>query len=84
MKDDKEQSPLNIALECANTSYRSGGVDIAEYLIMNCSCGGEVEKKELLCRACFHGKLNLVKKIIEKHKVHPNGEYNIIVQRIYL
>ena len=74
MKDDEEQSPLDIALEHGNTSYTSNSVDIAYYLIMNCGCGGEVEKMELFCRACYHGKLDLIKKLVVQHKVHPNCE----------
>ena len=74
VKGEEEQSPLDLALKCASTFYRSGGVDVACYLIMNCGCGGEVEKIKLLCGACYYGKLNLVKKLALHHKLHPNCE----------
>ena len=65
------QSPLDIALECG--ASRSNCVDVAYYLIVNCVCGGEDEQIELLCRACYHGELDVVKKLVQL-KVNPNRE----------
>ena len=84
MKNDEEQSPLDIALERASKFYRSSSVDISYYLIMNCGCGGEVEKMKLLCRACYHGKLDLVKKLVVQHKVIPNCEYSNYTRREHI
>ena len=47
-------------------------VDIALYLI-NCGCAcGEEEKRDLLYEACSWGRLDVVKDLVEQHKV---GEY---------
>ena len=67
MKDVGEQLPLNLALN-------SNGVDVADYLIRSCGCGGEIEKIELLCKACYHGKLDVVKVLVMYHKLDPNGK----------
>ena len=71
MQNDKEQTPLDIALECASRSYRSECVDVAYHLIVNCSCGSKEEKRILLCRACFHGNLDVVKKLVVQQKIDP-------------
>ena len=78
VRDDKNQTPLDIALECANSSYKSGGVDVAYYLMMKCGCGSEEEKVLLLCTACYHGKLDMVKKLVLQHNVDPNSECSIV------
>ena len=72
MQDEKKQTPLDIALECASRSYCSECVDVAYYLIVNCGCGSEEEKRILLCRACFHGELDIVKKLVVNQKIEPN------------
>ena len=69
-----KQQPLEIALEGASTSYRAGGVDVAYYLITNCGCGNNEEKMILFCRACFHGKLDVIKKLVSQHKIDPHCE----------
>jgi len=44
----------------------------ALYLI-NCGCGGDEEKARLLCDACSMGEIDIVKKLVERHKIDPNG-----------
>ena len=48
-------------------------VDVAHYLITR-GCGGDEDKGKLLCGACWHGKLDMVKELVEQHKVNPTGE----------
>ena len=74
VQDDKKQTPLDIALECASRLYHSGCVDVAYYLIVNCDCGSEEEKRLLFCSACFHGELDIVKKLVVKQKINPKGK----------
>ncbi len=69
MRDDEGQSPLDIAV---------GGVyevcmDVALYL-MNRGCGGDEDKAKLLCRACWCGRLGVVKELAEQHKVDPKSK----------
>ena len=72
MRNDKEQSPLDIALTGATRFYTgSKCVSVAYYLMRNCGCGGEEEKNTLLCRACYHGELDVVKKLVTQLKVNP-------------
>ncbi len=72
MWDDDGQSPLDKALE---EWYERGDscVDVAHYL-MSRGCGGDEDKAKLLCAACHHGRLGVVKDLVELHKVDPNSE----------
>ncbi len=72
MRDDEGQSPLDKAL--GGCMYDDEGcVDVALYL-MSRGCGGDKDKAKLLCAACFHGKLGVVKELVEQHKVDPKSE----------
>ena len=73
VRDDEGESPLNIAV--TNQYEESGCADIALYLMNHgCTCSDE-DKAELLCKACYWGKLDVVKELVEQHKVDPNSEY---------
>ena len=72
VRNDKGQSPLDIALE----SLFNDCVDVALYLI-NRGCGDDKDKDKLLCRACLLGKLDVVKELVEKHYRDPNGECHV-------
>ncbi len=66
------QSPLDIALE--DLYGNEGCVDVALYLM---SCGyacGDEDKAKLLCAACYWGKLDVVKELVELHKVDAKSE----------
>ena len=72
MRDDEGRSPLDIALE--DLYGNEGCVDVALYLM---SCGyacGDEDKAKLLCAACYWGKLDVVKELVEQHKVDPKSE----------
>lgn len=69
VKDIDEQSPLDIALE---DLYDAVYIDLAIYLI-NLGCGNEKDKEKLLCGACWHGKLDAVKELVEGHGCDPKG-----------
>ncbi len=74
MRDDKGQSPLDVALGIPN----SEGVTL--YLMSRgCVCGDE-DKAELLCGACQWGKLGVVKELAEQHKVDPKSECDNVHQ----
>ena len=45
------------------------------YLIEHCGCSDEQDKAKLLCKACERGNLDVVKELVERHNVDPNGEY---------
>ena len=72
--DDKGHSPAldralrdGLSLDC---------VDIALYLI-NRGCGGDEHKVRLLFKACYYGRLDVVKELVEQHKVDPKGKDDI-------
>ena len=67
MKDDKGESPLDLAL-------KSDNVEAAHYLISR-SGGSSRECAKLLCMACERGEFNIVKELVEKYKVDPKCEY---------
>ncbi len=72
MRDDEGQSPLDRALE--NPDDYDDCVDVALYLMSRgCACGDE-DKAKLLCVACGCGKLDVVKELVELHKVDPKSE----------
>ncbi len=71
MRDDKGQSPLDIALE---DLHDEGCMDVALYLMSRgCACGDE-DKAKLLCGVCWSGRLDMVKELVEHHKVDPKSE----------
>ena len=71
MRDDKGQSPLDKALKDDVVEYC---MDVALYLMSRgCACGDK-DKAELLCVACYHGNMGVVKELVEQHKVDPKSE----------
>ena len=71
VRDDKGQSPLDLALE--NVLYNFHSIDIRLCLI-NHGCGDDEDKDKLLCGACCSGRLDVVKELVEQHDRDPNGE----------
>ena len=67
-RDNKGRTPLDMAIE-NNTS--------AAIYLMNhgSSMCCDKERGKLLCKACSSGKLDMVKKLVEQHKVDPKGQY---------
>ena len=59
---------------------RKNELDIALYLISGGYGSGEAKDK-VLVEACRSGKLEVVKKLVEQHKVNPKGDelYIIVV-----
>ncbi len=71
MRDGKGQSPLDKALDYSRSD---GCVDVSLYLMSRgCACGDE-DKAKLLCAACLYGKLDVVKELVELHKVDAKSE----------
>ena len=73
VRDDEGQSPLDNALRGL---YEVGYdcVDVALYLMSHgCACGDE-DKAKLLCAACYHGNMGVVKDLVELHKVDPKSK----------
>ena len=66
---DNGKSPLDKALD---RSY-SKNCDVALYLINN-GFGNKQDKAKLLCKGCSSGNLDVVRELIEQHKVDPNGK----------
>ena len=48
-------------------------LNTALYLVTH-GYGGDEDKVKVLCKACYWGKLDVVKELVEQHKVDPNGE----------
>ena len=72
MRDDQGNSPLDFALHW-EIDYYDVSVDTALYLV-NHGCGDVKDKVKLLCAAYCQDKLDIVKEIIENHKVDPKSE----------
>ena len=70
VRNDEGYSPHNIAI----MSQYYGAVDIALYLMNRGGTCSDEDKVKLLCEACYWGKLDVVKELVEQHKVDPNGE----------
>ena len=66
---DDGKSPLDKALDEGYPKH----CDVALYLINN-GYGNEEDKAKLLCKGCSTGKLDVIKELVEQHKVDPNGE----------
>ena len=81
MVDDEGKSPLDNALYWDNDNV-DVCVDIALYLV-NHGCADDKDKVKLLCGACYQDRLDIVKELIEKHKVDPNGE-KIVALCVYM
>ncbi len=66
--------PLDSALEGLYENDEQ--CDIALYLV-NRGCGSDEDKAKLLCEACKHGQLDIVKELVEQHNVDPKGELSL-------
>ena len=64
-----DRSPLERALE---EDDDGDSLDSCLYLINN-GCGSDKDKVELMCKACQWGRLDVVKELVEHHKVYPKG-----------
>ena len=73
MKNDVGQTPLDIAL----SRLFVRGIDVAFYLV-NRGCGRKEDKGKLLCAACQYGRLDIVKELVEQHKLDIHGEQRCI------
>ena len=71
--DHHGQTPLDVALD----SIMGGCVKVALYLI-HCGCGGDKERIRLLCNASRFGKLDVVKELVEQHKVDPSESVSAV------
>ena len=54
--------------------YDSNCLNVAVYLI-NKGCGDEEEIAKVLAGSCYHGKLDMVKELVELYKVDPKGQH---------
>ena len=69
VRDDHGQSPLDRVLEDMDDEE---DLDFGLYLINH---GCDVEGKvKLLCEACYWDRLDVVKELVEQHKVDPKSE----------
>ena len=71
VRDDRGHLPLNIAIM---SNYDDDCMEVALYLINRGGTCSDKDKVKLLCKACYWGKLDVVKELVEQHKVDPNGE----------
>ena len=59
-----------------NLSMRGGCVDVALYLLNRGCHGNDEDKAKLLCAACEHGKVDVVKELVEQHHITPSGKHS--------
>ena len=71
--DGEGSTPLDTALTWIHSFDGCG--DVALYLI-NRGCGTGNHLARLLCGACSLGRLDVVKELVEQHKVDPNSEWS--------
>ena len=76
VRDNNGRSPLDSALD--GNDLFGFFVDVALYLI-NHGYGGAEDRNKLMTRACEWGKLDVVKELVEQHKVDPNSERCYII-----
>ena len=57
-----------------NLSQEESYFDIVLYLMTN-GCGNDEDRAKLLCDACEHGKLDVVKELVEHHHTIPSGKH---------
>ena len=70
MRYDEGQSPLDIALDCEDEN--GPHFDISVYLIAH-GYGDDKERANVLAKACLWGRLDVVKELVEQHKIDPKG-----------
>ncbi len=75
VRDDEGMSPLDTALEELYVGDTRCGVALC---MVNHGCGSDEDKAKLLCAACYFAKLDVVKELVEQHKVDPKGELSLI------
>ena len=68
---DNGKSPLDKALD--KGCFKN--FDVALYLVNN-GYGSEQDKAKLLCQGCSLGSLDVVKKLVEEHKLDPTGKHS--------
>ncbi len=73
VRDDKGWSPLDMVLDPIYLFEHKGCMDLSLYLI-SCDGDGDEGKAKLLRTACSAGKLDVVKRVVEQHKVDPKNE----------
>ena len=75
VRDNRGRTVLNITME---NLHSKASLDVALYLL-NQGCGSnDIIKAKLLFAACQFGRLNMVKELIEKYEVDPNGKFKSI------
>ena len=74
VQDDEGESLLDVTLENIDDYYiADDSLNIALYLVTR-GYDGDEDKVKVLCKACEWSKLDVVKELVEQHKVDPNGE----------
>lgn len=68
--DDVLGSPLNQSFE---RMYDYSNCIESTLYVLSQGYGGIESKVKLLCGACFWGKLEVVKELVENHKLNPDG-----------
>ena len=76
VRDDEGRSPLDLVLKGVGDRWSEcgRGFDIAHYLL-SCGCGDKENRIKWLYKACRWGTLDIVKELVERHNVDPNGEH---------
>ena len=77
LKDNEGETPLNKVLGYTYLDLREDLVDLSLSLVTR-GCGSEKDKGNLLCVACYMSKLDVIKELVELHKVEPSGELIIL------
>ena len=60
----------------AESPWNGDYVDVALYLMNHGCSGNNKDRAKLLCGACEHGKLDVVKELVEQHHIVPSGKHS--------
>ena len=72
VKDGDEDSPLDEVVEM--------GYSDRMFHLVNHGCGNSKFKDAAIIKACKYGRLEIVKELVEQHKVNPKGNHDYILR----
>ena len=76
VRDDEGQTPLEVAL---NYLYHDEGCVSVSLYLLKIGCGDKKHRLKLMCGACWRGNLDVVKELVERYRINPNGKRANIV-----
>ena len=79
LKDNEGETPLDKVM--AKYPFEDESLINLAYSLVKRGCGCEKDKGNLLCAGCYWYELDMVKDLVEQHKVDPRGEVTILYRK---